>query len=68
MARQRDGRELGVMAVGDGSLLAVYVNFCMALKQLARSVLRGCFPYELTDVRPRCCVGDPSELEKFYNL
>ncbi|XP_059923501.1 E3 ubiquitin-protein ligase TRIM47-like [Gadus macrocephalus] len=35
MARQRDGRELGVMAVGDGSLLAVYVNFCMALKQLA---------------------------------
>ncbi|CAL8393805.1 unnamed protein product [Boreogadus saida] len=39
MARQRDGSELGVMAVGDGSLLAVYVNVCMALKQLAVNLL-----------------------------
>ncbi|CAL8363847.1 unnamed protein product [Gadus morhua 'NCC'] len=35
MARPRDSRELGVMAVGDGPLLAMYVNVCMALKQLA---------------------------------
>ena len=59
MARPRDSRELGVMAVGDGTLLAVYVNFCMALKQLAGQCCRVAFPYELADVQPRCCVGDP---------
>ncbi|CAL8379780.1 unnamed protein product [Arctogadus glacialis] len=42
----RDSRELGAMAVvGDGSLLAVYVNVCMALKQLARE--RGFFGWLL---------------------